>query len=492
MAEESGQTEMDQSGQPSEKVSPIVVFNVDENIKNSAKLLDNYFKEQQLTQFIKFTSVDRHNNTVFAKTIGDAKTLMEHSNFFDDNEKLNLNENSFKPAAIVKGLSYSEAKDHEEQLIKFGVVDIINLETKTSRLFLDVEKSKSSSCKLMFDSNEARDKIVKDKLMLMNKRFHVENSVRVAQCTKCKQFGHSSRFCKNEESCGRCSGHHHGEASCDRAFRCSNCFSDHSAYDRSCKIYQKHKHDQLEKTDKSKKNSMPPQSQANQPVSSSYINYSQATAPQQHTSSEFDQLMKKFAEVDESRKKDKVDLEKSLEKSLILLSKQHNELVTNRIINNNEKLGYCIFESMANFFTHEQLPKLASLLTTNFKKYGLADLTIQPSPQVDQISPSYTTLTTVPQPQPVMQQQNQQFAIQQQQHIHNQQQQQQQTFNHQQQQQRIQFSQTQFQTGNQTQPLLRPSTLATETAQLQHAHQLTQSSAQYIHWTMKNLTNDNY
>ncbi len=60
----------------SEKTSPIVVYEVEDNLKNSTKLLNSYFTENNLQQHIQFFLTDRHKNLlIFANSTQDAESL---------------------------------------------------------------------------------------------------------------------------------------------------------------------------------------------------------------------------------------------------------------------------------------------------------------------------------------------------------------------------------------------------------------------------------
>jgi hypothetical protein len=198
---------------------------------------------------------------------------MKHPEFFKDNRKTNLNETNFKPSAIVKDLSIEEAYEFKAELSKQGVIHAVEIVTKTNRLFPDAKAFKSNSCKLFFETTESRNRMIKNKLLPDNKRFYVEQSIRISQCKTCKQFGHSAWTCKKEIVCARCGGDHdEAKVICKESFKCSNCGHNHSAFDRSCKVYLKCKSDQLNKIKKPNISSPPFPVRPSSSASVSHIN----------------------------------------------------------------------------------------------------------------------------------------------------------------------------------------------------------------------------
>src|ERR1700755_2990017 len=60
------------------------------------------------------------------------------------------------------------------------------------------------------------------------------------RCYKCQKFGHGSKTCRGEETCGYCA-QLHSTSSCSRSQgpKCMNCKDQHPAYSRSCPHYKR-------------------------------------------------------------------------------------------------------------------------------------------------------------------------------------------------------------------------------------------------------------
>ena len=63
------------------------------------------------------------------------------------------------------------------------------------------------------------------------------------RCFKCQKFGHHREACRGRQTCSKCSEKDpdHAEEDCLKETRCANCQQDHSAYARTCTVYQKEK-----------------------------------------------------------------------------------------------------------------------------------------------------------------------------------------------------------------------------------------------------------
>ena len=62
---------------------------------------------------------------------------------------------------------------------------------------------------------------------------------RPMQCTNCRNFGHTKKWCRKEtEVCLNCGQPGHKAASCDNDTCCANCGKDHPANDRNCEVFK--------------------------------------------------------------------------------------------------------------------------------------------------------------------------------------------------------------------------------------------------------------
>ena len=63
-------------------------------------------------------------------------------------------------------------------------------------------------------------------------RLDPERSVK--RCYNCQFYGHISRNCTNEVTCGRCAGKHKTEVCNAENLKCANCKRAHVSGDREC------------------------------------------------------------------------------------------------------------------------------------------------------------------------------------------------------------------------------------------------------------------
>jgi hypothetical protein len=406
------------------KVAPIVIYDIEDDYKNNPTQLKNYLQSNNLHSKINYTSTDRNNNlTIFAKSVADAADLMKDASFFSSLRKTNLNDDAHKPAVIVKDLSYESAKEFETELTELGVVEIIDLAPKTAKLFADATLPKRAQCKLTLQTSAIRENLIKSKLMLGCRRYHVEPSVHVVQCKKCKRFNHTAAKCQHDQACGRCSMVHDEierdesdmELSrCDLAFCCINCGEGHSSYDRSCKAYQQAKYDALNKLNPQAR----PQENLKRPTS--YIqpsaSYSQATnANSTNISAQFDAIMAKLTKMELQRGEDLATIKNYVDAKVENAIEQNNVTTDTKIAENNFKLGNVIVSALSSMLKDKNDAKgVAKVVQDKFKDYHLGDLGLgkdesktakqQPTPKKQtasnsRSSSSSTTTTVVPQQQ---------------------------------------------------------------------------------------------
>lgn len=78
---------------------------------------------------------------------------------------------------------------------------------------------------------------VQDYIYVENTRIRVRVYIpKPMQCYKCFLFGHSTKFCRNNQICINCSAFAHGE--CNRETKCCNCNENHKSNNKNCVEYK--------------------------------------------------------------------------------------------------------------------------------------------------------------------------------------------------------------------------------------------------------------
>jgi hypothetical protein len=101
----------------------------------------------------------------------------------------------------------------------------------------------SLSMKIELAESDDRDRIIREGLIVLNKRYQVSAytpPLVPLQCWRCQRFGHTRLRCTSEPACLKC-GQNHVGTPCSASsidFKCKNCTGNHRANDRTCKVYQ--------------------------------------------------------------------------------------------------------------------------------------------------------------------------------------------------------------------------------------------------------------
>jgi hypothetical protein len=279
------------SQKPNQKVRPIIIYDVQKELKKSTTELSQLFQKWEVHDSIERVTLDKNKNfSVFAKSVIQAKELFEHQKFFQGQKKVNLNSTESLPAAIFKEeVDIDEPKANAYYLRSLGVEDILVLEPKSVKFNADASQPNSSTVKLFFTTFKERDDLVKTGLKLLFRVYKLEPSIRIIQCLNCKQFGHTVSKCDKSQKCARCyfEGDLHDEKNCKQAFCCANCKESHSAFDRSCSYYRKYKKEQLQNIQAGSKRAIV--------ASSSKVmvrNYSEATKASDNSNAEILVILK--------------------------------------------------------------------------------------------------------------------------------------------------------------------------------------------------------
>jgi hypothetical protein len=146
------------------------------------------------------------------------------------------------PALLVKFVP----KEIEDEAIKDTILQQNNLShiedpvlniKFTKRTFED-----SRHVVIEVSPNIRRELVTLQKIKLRWNMCKVEDFVVVTRCLKCLGFGHTTRFCQNQQKCSRCAEDHHWkECEHQNPVRCSNCLKANSYIkDESKKINTNH------------------------------------------------------------------------------------------------------------------------------------------------------------------------------------------------------------------------------------------------------------
>lgn len=159
------------------------------------------------------------------------------------------------PEIIV--FSVDEKVEEEELLEAFRKQFDSDLEISVRTKF----KSREGWNWVLQVPGEAFSNIVKDKKVFVGwRRYNIREHLRPVQCFKCGQFGHISKFCRNNELCKSCGAEAHKTDEVCPGKTCLNCTKynlkfkttfgvEHNCLDRACPIREKEVERLISRTD---------------------------------------------------------------------------------------------------------------------------------------------------------------------------------------------------------------------------------------------------
>ena len=121
--------------------------------------------------------------------------------------------------------------------------------TQVSRFILKKEgkEIKTNTLFITFDRHTPPEKL-KIGYYIVNVQPYIPNPLR---CFQCQKFGHSKKWCKNNQACWKCGSEGHDGSECTSETTCClNCKGDHYASSKSCPIWIQEKEIQRVKTEK--------------------------------------------------------------------------------------------------------------------------------------------------------------------------------------------------------------------------------------------------
>ncbi len=234
----------EESSTEDKNLRPILVFDVDESFKIDPNKIKDLLINSNLVNNVESVRIDAKGNLlVYGYNDLDIDTILRNKLFFPNNNKLNFNDDKFKPTVIIRGLNYETAEKNCESLALFGICNIIKFKSNNNN------GSRPPFVKATLNSKAAEKEILeKGRVKIGYMSYKVEKFIKQPiQCYKCNKFGHLAKKCSNVQVCSKCSGDHSHNECVAQQLKCSNCGEAHSSFDRSCSVYKSIKNDSLKK-----------------------------------------------------------------------------------------------------------------------------------------------------------------------------------------------------------------------------------------------------
>lgn len=134
------------------------------------------------------------------------------------------------PSLLIKGL------DRDLDLESPEVLSFLQNQgvTKIERI-LKHNNEPSTIARLYMDSQDNINKALNDGIRLAHSRLRPTIEIRILQCYRCQQLGHTPAGCKADERCMKCASRQHKTSECSTtSYKCTNCGGDHASCSRAC------------------------------------------------------------------------------------------------------------------------------------------------------------------------------------------------------------------------------------------------------------------
>ena len=302
-----------------ELVPPILFVDVDKSLcENNSRLLAEISAHVNVDQ-IKFTKMDQtgKNLLIFAKSSAARDKILSCQGLFPTSRRVDFSSIDRRPAVILKGLTYQEAKRFEKEILECGVIQNGLVELKRSAN--SSNPNAVLKVKLICKDEGTKENLLRNHIYLECKKFYIERDMRQpTQCRKCHVIGHVAETCKSEVKCGRCNQRGH-EGVCATGPSCANCNQGHSSFYKGCVAYKNSVNNLIEK--QNGKNSA-----SFTRIESAGMNYANAFKSNSSIESMFNKLLEKQQEQLESTARIENKLDKKIDQLEALINTRVDEI----------------------------------------------------------------------------------------------------------------------------------------------------------------------
>ncbi len=200
-----------------------MITNAEDNVHTTREL--NKYKIDKTNMEIKATA--NKNIIIYLKRIADLNMIMNSTEIFKTNKKINLEKEDNKIDIVIKSLSKAKADESQNVLEEASVTKVIDFKSAS------IVRAK---CQDEFHVQS----LIKNGLYIGYFHYKVEKYIKpihVIQCLNCYQFDHKANECQNETSCKKCGENHVVDECTANSVKCSNCNGAHKATYKQCSIF---------------------------------------------------------------------------------------------------------------------------------------------------------------------------------------------------------------------------------------------------------------
>jgi hypothetical protein len=173
------------------RIEPVIFFKVQEKPDKSRieKYLIDTIKDVNIEDF-KITA--NNNVLIYTNSNEDNEKLVNNKELFNGIDRLNLNAIDKRRYIMIKNVTYDFIKDKDEELVRVGIIEVIEIKNKISG-------NSYNFVKALIINEETKRELLNERFIRIGiSKIYLEDFVKPpTQCRKCKAIGHIEKNCKS-------------------------------------------------------------------------------------------------------------------------------------------------------------------------------------------------------------------------------------------------------------------------------------------------------
>ncbi len=169
----------------------MIFFKVQE--KPDKSMIEKYLIDTIKDVNIEDFKITANNNVlIYTNSNEDNEKLVNNKELFNGIDRLNLNAIDKRPYIMIKNVTYDFIKDKDEELVRVGIIEVIEMKNKISG-------NSYNFVKALIINEETKRELLNERFIRIGiSKIYLEDFVEPpTQCRKYKAIGHIEKNCKS-------------------------------------------------------------------------------------------------------------------------------------------------------------------------------------------------------------------------------------------------------------------------------------------------------